>query len=104
LPADDAPLIRMPRLCSRKLPDRDVAALDRTQEIGFDQPAVIIQRNLVEAADCPDPGVVDPDVDAAEFGHRPFRQPLDLVANFDEIAVPKHGRYVPEDTDATVSN
>jgi hypothetical protein len=27
-----------------------------------------------------------------------------LVANFDEIAVPKHGRYVPEDTDATVSN
>ena len=62
-----------------ELTQRNRTAVDRPQQVGVDDLGVVTQRNLLEAPQRRDAGVVDPHVNPAELCHRGTSQLLDLL-------------------------
>lgn len=62
-----------------KLAHGEVAAIKRTEQIGFDDTHMVVERNVFEPADGARAGIVYPHVNAGEFGDCRFGQLLDFA-------------------------
>ena len=58
---------------------RGIRSIHRAQQVGFDHLLVFLHRDSVEFAVSGHAGIVHPDVEAAEFVERSFRQRIHVI-------------------------